>query len=187
MSAPYLLTASGVRIDLREPRPADVVLGDLAHALARICRYTGHVLGAPYTVAQHSVHVAQVLRDQGHSAAIQAQGLLHDAHEAYTGDVASPIKRALRDLDYSGSAVWDEFEHEHAWAVRRRFHLPIDLASPIHAADLAMLMAEKAALMPADDGPAWPRVPAAPIAVVPWDYLRAEREFLAEAERLGVV
>src|SRR5688572_16807572 len=108
MSRPYLLTASGIRIDLLGPRPEDVTLPDVAHALARICRYTGHVRSAHYSVAQHSVYVSQHLRDQGHGLGIQRQGLLHDAHEAYTGDVASPIKRAMREIGGPrAGGAWD--------------------------------------------------------------------------------
>lgn len=211
MSAPYLLTVSGLRIDLLSPRPEDVTLPDIAHALARICRYTGHVRGASYSVAQHSVLVAQYLRDQGHTAGIQAQGLMHDAHEAYTGDMASPIKRAIAaiqnedgSLDPADDApgfpwgppgarpvqrlsAWQEFEHRHATAVRRRFGLPLELAAPVHAADLALLMAEKRDLMPDDDGPGWPAGAPAGVHVYPLSCNTARGLFLDEARLLGVV
>lgn len=198
---PYLLTHSGLRVDLLAPEPESVTLPDIAHALARICRYTGHVRALHYSVAQHSVLVAQHLRDQGHSAAIQAQGLLHDAHEAYTGDMASPIKRALLAIYDSGLAgatdsgwygpalsPWASFETRHAASLRRRFRLPLELAGVVHAADLALLMAEKRDLMPPDAGDGWPAgVDPAPMRICAMRAELAEADFLAEAARLGVV
>lgn len=191
MTAPYLLTVSGTRIDLLNPRPEDVALPDIAHALARICRYTGHVRAEHYSVAQHSVHVAELLRDQGHSIGIQIQGLLHDAHEAFTGDMASPIKRALDALDASPRArgAWREFERRHEVAVRARFGLPADLSRAVHAADLAMLMAERRDLMPPEtnDAGGWPDVEPAATRIYPMHASFAALAFMITAERLGVV
>lgn len=201
---PYLLTASGIRIDLMCPRPEDVILPDLAHALARICRYTGHVRAAHYSVAEHSCHVADHLTDQGSPDVVVRAGLLHDAHEAYTGDVASPIKRALRALSaqpdpgrghpdtWAGAgSVWDLFERNHAAAVRARFRVQRDLPAPVHAADVAMLLAERRDLMPDEqnDAGAWPEGAPSPIKISdpPWSPARAEAEFLERADRLGVV
>lgn len=63
-----------------------IVLSDIAGALSKINRYTGHTTHA-YSVALHSVNVARVLPDE-----LKLWGLLHDASEAYLGDVARPIK-----------------------------------------------------------------------------------------------
>ena len=62
----------------------------IAFALSHINRYTGHV--GTYSVAQHSVIVAQRLPDS-----LKLSGLLHDAPEAYIGDVSAPLKRHLPD------------------------------------------------------------------------------------------
>lgn len=201
---PYLLTCSGVRVDLLTPRPEDVILRDVAHALARICRYTGHVGAAHYSVAEHSCHVADHLAAHGHGDVVVRAGLMHDAHEAYTGDVASPIKRALRALSaqpdpgrghpdtWAGAgSVWDLFERNHALAVRARFRIQRDLPEAVHAADVAMLLAERRDLMPDEqnDAGAWPEGAPSPIRVgrPPWSPARAEAEFLERADRLGVV
>ncbi len=186
---PYLLTASGIRVDLVNPRAEDVSILDVAHALARICRYTGHCAEA-YSVAQHSCLVACELEGQGYDAATCRQGLLHDAHEAYTGDMASPIKRALRRLGTMAVAAfdpWEHFERRHASAVRDRFRIPRDLHAAVHAADLALLMAEKRDLMPPDgpDGGGWPCVEPSKIQVVPWTADFAQGRFLDLAGVLG--
>ena len=66
-----------------EPDPADVEIEDIAHHLSLICRYGGGVAGM-YSVAEHSVLV-------GSKAGVY--GLLHDAAEAYIGDMIRPLKR----------------------------------------------------------------------------------------------
>ena len=60
----------------------------IAFALSHINRYTGHV--GSYSVAQHSVIVSRMLPDD-----LKLAGLLHDATEAYLGDVSSPLKALL--------------------------------------------------------------------------------------------
>ena len=87
--------AAGVMIEA-------VCLPDVAHALAQICRFGGHCK-RHYSVAEHSLFVAEILRFRGIPAAGQLAGLLHDAHEAYCGDMPTPIKRALGE-------PWREFE-----------------------------------------------------------------------------
>ena len=107
---------------------------DIAHALAQINRYTGHA-ARPYSVAEHSMLVCDIVRAKGLNAHAQLLALLHDAHEAYCGDVASPTKTVL-------GAAWLQFENalaHHRHARRRGFapakHRP---AQPLsHRNDLA--------------------------------------------------
>jgi uncharacterized protein len=79
--------------DLAAPAADDITLCTVAHSLAKLCRFTGH-LTAPYSVAQHSVAVSRLLKDEGHGPRVQLLGLLHDAGEAYTGDISRPMKLA---------------------------------------------------------------------------------------------
>jgi hypothetical protein len=85
-------------MDLVTPLSADVDFGvDVAEALARIPRFTGHVRSGPYSVAQHSILGADLLYKQHKEAALAAAFLLHDAHEAYMGDIATPVGQALAE------------------------------------------------------------------------------------------
>lgn len=82
----YIRTYTGGKFWPLDPRVEDVKIEDIAHALSNLCRFTGHTRGF-YSVAQHSVHVAEILPLEA-----QAYGLLHDATEAYMADLARPLK-----------------------------------------------------------------------------------------------
>lgn len=88
----WIQTVTGIAFDLEEPRPDMVCLLDIAHALARQCRFNGHT-PKHYSVAQHSVLVSQMCPPR-----TQKFGQLHDAAETYIGDVVSPVKRLLYDV-----------------------------------------------------------------------------------------
>ena len=86
-----LETVSGRKIDVSNPNPADIVIEDIAWALSRMPRFSGHSIPyVPYSVAQHCIQVAEDLKEYG--PGIQLLGLLHDAAEAYINDLPSPVK-----------------------------------------------------------------------------------------------
>ncbi len=88
---PTLETVSGRKIDVSNPDPDTIVIEDIAWALSRMPRFSGHTIPfVPYSVAQHCIQVAKELAP--HGARIQLHGLLHDAAEAYMNDVPSPVK-----------------------------------------------------------------------------------------------
>jgi 5'-deoxynucleotidase YfbR-like HD superfamily hydrolase len=87
-----LTTASGREIDLLEPDPARISLADIAHHLSQINRWNG-ASQRPISVAQHSLLVSRAL--ERHGPRLAMLGLLHDAHEAYMGDIATPVKNGL--------------------------------------------------------------------------------------------
>lgn len=98
-----IATGHGVDFNVLRPRAQDVKLEDLAAALGRVCRFGGHIDPTieHYSVAQHSVHVAElVYRNAAPSRReeLARVALLHDAAEAYVGDSVSPLKALLRDF-----------------------------------------------------------------------------------------
>lgn len=86
---PTIQTRSGACIDLQNPDMTLFCIEDIAWALSNLCRFNGHTK-AFYSVAQHSVLVSKVIPQ-----AFALEGLLHDAAEAYLGDVTSPLKDLL--------------------------------------------------------------------------------------------
>jgi len=85
---------SGLRVDLLNPTPDMIRLSDIAHGLANINRFGGHT-ARPWSVAEHSLVVAGLLHRQFGNDRLTLAGLLHDATEAYLGDVVRPLKQAL--------------------------------------------------------------------------------------------
>jgi len=71
------------------PEVQDIDSRDIAHALSLLCRYGGHV-GRFYSVAEHCILISEAV-----APADALWALLHDATEAYLGDMIRPIKRAM--------------------------------------------------------------------------------------------
>ena len=88
---PIIGTRSGGCFHVLDPRVEEVKLGDIAHHLAHICRYTGAV-SSFWSVASHCLEVSRRLGKQDESFTAQLQGLLHDASEAYLVDIPRPFK-----------------------------------------------------------------------------------------------
>ena len=87
----FLETVSGKKVNILTPDPATIIIEDIAWALSRMPRFSGHSIPyVPYSVAQHCIRVSQDLRK--HGPLIQLYGLLHDAAEAYINDLPSPVK-----------------------------------------------------------------------------------------------
>ncbi len=111
---------SGRRLDLLDPSPLDIEIGDIAHGLARVARWNGQTKGEhAFSVAQHSIVVeaiAHALKPQL-SYRFRLAALLHDAPEYVIGDLISPFKAAM-GLNYKS------FEERILRAIHIRFGLP---------------------------------------------------------------
>jgi hypothetical protein len=84
-----IITVTGREIDVLNPKEEDIDIEDIAHSLSLICRWGGHTK-KHYSVAQHSVLVSMACSKES-----QLEGLLHDATEAYIGDIVRPIKEKI--------------------------------------------------------------------------------------------
>jgi hypothetical protein len=95
-----ILLSNGKLHDLANPWATDPDITVIAHALANLCRWTGHTRRF-YSVAEHSLRVANLV-----PAKYKLQALLHDAAEAYIGDIATPLGRLL-------GPNWDDIKRDH--------------------------------------------------------------------------
>lgn len=170
----WLQTASGRAYDLVRPdwRQVDFDV-DVPEALARIARFTGHVRSGPYSVAQHSVLGADAIFRETRSREAAAAFLIHDAHEAYVGDMATPISGALveiaRELGGDACAVLmrsclRELKSRQDQAIFRATGMAGAMAAYatlVHRTDLGMLATERAHLLGKSPQPWHPSVEAA--------------------------
>lgn len=131
----WLNTFSGKRVSLYDPQPEDIEPIDIAHGLSMQCRYNGHIKEF-YSVAEHSL-VASLM---GYGAnpfnpGLALAALLHDASEAYLGDIISPLKRHLPG--------YAEFETKMTQVIYVKFGIEhfID-SSFVHEVDRRMLATE---------------------------------------------
>lgn len=98
----WITTYTGRRFSPLYPSPNDVDIVDIAHALSQICRFGGHTKEF-YSVAQHSCYVVELIEKWLKTTRrywkfyVPAQALLHDASEAYLGDVVTPVKATMGD------------------------------------------------------------------------------------------
>lgn len=130
----YIETYTGKKFYFLDPSPDSIDIVDIAHALSMICRYTGHC-NRFYSVAEHSVHVANLLPE-----GLKLAGLLHDASEAYITDIASPIKQHLPD--------YQKMEDTLCAAIYAKYKLEYPSNALVKAADYCMLSTEAHYLLP---------------------------------------
>lgn len=109
---PSIRAQSGARVSLLNPTVDQIDIDDIATGLSNVCRFGGQV-PQHYSVAEHSVTCAMAAWSRGFSARRCMAVLMHDASEAYLGDVIRPLKGLLgdtyRDLEYRMQSVIHEY------------------------------------------------------------------------------
>ncbi|MFK4258374.1 hypothetical protein [Agrobacterium tumefaciens] len=132
-SGPSIMLASGTWFDLLDPWNSEFTIDDIAQGLANICRYAGQCRNF-YSVAEHSLLVCETAVD------FKLEALLHDAAEAFLGDITRPLKQLLPEY----KAIESNVEA----AIFRRFGLEQKAIADVKLADLRVLAAEQSQLMP---------------------------------------
>ena len=151
----WILTYTGKRFDVPVPKPEQIDIVDIANQLHRVPRFCGATM-TPYSVCQHSILVARLLPKE-----LKFQGLMHDATEAYIGDLATPFKALCTDYKIMEGYIWE--------VIAAKYNLPSTLDPAVKAADKIAYYMERSKLMPEhphlDDGLSPSFTPNSP---VPW-------------------
>lgn len=84
-------TISHIRFDPTDPKPENIEISDIAHALSYMTRANGH-FNTFFSVARHSINCAREAQNRGYTKRVQLLCLLHDSAEAYIGDMTRPLK-----------------------------------------------------------------------------------------------
>lgn len=146
----WIETCTGRRVNPLRMSEGDICIEDIALALSKICRFGGHTRDF-YSVAQHSLLVVQLIlhfqRDV--DKLTQRAALLHDAAEAYIGDIPRPIKHS------SAGKELVEAEKRIMGQITKVFGLGGADWQLIKQADNAMLVAEAEVLMPSSAADWW--------------------------------
>ena len=155
-----IMLQSGQLFDLTSPKTNEFNIEDIAHGLSHICRFVGQAARF-YSVAEHSVLVSHVVP---HS---QLAALLHDAAEAFMGDVSTPLKRLLPEFH----AIEERIER----AIFSRFGVDWPTPPEVKLADIQVLAAEVQVLMPKN----WLKLNPAPVKIQGLPPIEAKALFLA--------
>ncbi|WP_027517838.1 phosphohydrolase [Bradyrhizobium sp. WSM1417] len=168
--AGWIQTFTGKKFWPLDPRPEDVDIVDIAHALAMQCRFGGHCLKF-YANAEHSVYVSH------HSGADALAGLLHDGSEAYLLDMLSPIKAFMPDYKAA--------EKRCQAVVYQAFGLPDETPASVKTADRRLLKTERMQIMaPSADPWVIDAEETLPIQIGGWSPSTAKVAFLDRFEQL---
>jgi len=132
-----LTTWSGHHFDPLHPDPDLICIEDIAHALSNICRYGGHA-DSFYSVAQHSHLMSTFCTPR-----LRRACLLHDAAEAYIGDMVRPIKHGT----LLGS-IFEDAENKLLRMIFEKFGVPINHLPAVEFWDRFMLRWEQRDLRP---------------------------------------
>jgi len=170
----WFLSTKGSRIFPLDFGPDDVDVEDIAHALSNICRFGGHCKEF-YSVAQHSIIVSSLCSPEN-----KLTGLLHDAPEAYCGDVVRPIKVLEMMTPYRliERKIWE--------SICVKYQIPDLLPPEVDLFDASVLLAEKRDLLNCNSCHEWeysqckyPHLQPTPDErIIPISPREAEKEFL---------
>lgn len=137
----WIQTYTGKKFDLLNPSLDAICIEDIAHALSNICRFTGHT-DRFYSVAEHSVLVSRNVPSE-----FALEALMHDAAEAYIGDLSTPLKALLPEYRDIEKGIWA--------AISNKFDLPYRLHDQVKLHDAIALMSERRDLIPNPHGLRW--------------------------------
>lgn len=168
----WMQVHSGAAVFPLQPAPGDINIDDVAHALGMLCRYNGHCRKF-YSVAEHSVLLSHTV-DPEHAR----WALLHDATEAYVGDMVRPLKQQMPEFRRA--------EDRLAQVIAFKFDLPWPMPPQVEEHDTRIVVDEREQLLHPSQLP-WPLLEGfAPLGVTiqGWSPRRAKAEYLSRYQQL---
>ena len=176
----FIVVHTGIKFYPFDPSPEMVDIQDIAHSLSRECRYNGHP-DEHYSVAQHSVLMAEKLVDQFYleeaPPEVKMKALLHDAAETYVGDMPGPVKEVI------GGEI-KKIEEKILEVILEKYDLSTEgslLPSSVETADKQILKLEREYIMK-DSTHSW-RLEDLDLHVEfeinPWSFEKSKKEFLS--------
>jgi len=158
----FITTFTGHKFHYLKPQDNEICIEDIAHALALTCRFGGHCKEF-YSVAEHSVRVANIVEEQ-----YKLKALLHDAHEAYLHDVVRPIKHDMPQYKIFADRIQG--------VINIKFLCSKNGDTEIKLADDTMLATEANVVMTTTED--WANLPEPGKPFTPMNWRNAERQFL---------
>jgi hypothetical protein len=131
----WMATFGGTKFYPLEPFPSEIKIEDIAHSLALQCRFNGHCKNF-YSVAEHSLIISSEILKAKNDKKLALMGLLHDASEAYLGDIIRPIKYENMMSGYRAAEVLLQT------MIYERFGLPATEPQTIREYDISLLALE---------------------------------------------
>ncbi len=167
----WIQTFTGKLFYPLDPRAQDIDLRDIAHSLSLQCRFNGHC-SAFYSVAEHSVRVSLAL-----PVDLALWGLLHDAAEAYLGDLPRPIKGQMPSYRQAEARLLE--------VIARHYRLDWPMPEEVAQVDGRLLATEARDIMAPPPAP-W-ELPYEPLegTIEPWPAARAEQRFIERYHELS--
>src|SRR5665647_459628 len=173
----WMHTFTGKKFYPMAPRAEDICIEDIAHSLGLQCRYNGHVREF-YSVAEHCVHMSCFVSPKN---ALWA--LLHDATEAYVGDMIRPLKKFMPDYVKAEDEVMLVIAQKYGLA--GELAIRADMPDDVRDADNRILLTERNALMVKTDHKwAVDDLEPLPVIIQGWSPLRAELMYLERFKEL---
>lgn len=125
---------NGRLVDVLDLQPEDVVPKNFVHSLSCLSRYTGHTK-RPYSVAEHSIKLAEWLRENGYERFMIKAALIHDWSEALFNDLASPVKKRF--------ASYQKYEKAAQKVIFEAMQVPFEYEQMLKPYDTAIRVDEK--------------------------------------------
>lgn len=167
----WVQTLTGRKFYVLDPEPEDIYIEDISGSLGKICRFNGHPR-VPYYVGHHCTLGSYVIEEQTGDLLMALAFLLHDASEAYLGDMTRPL-RGMPELE-----AYREADRKLNLIIEKRFKLPENIfdSQLIKEVDNRMLFTEKRDLLVALQ---WEyTVEPYAFKIKPWGWKHTQRKYL---------